>query len=336
VVLQGLRRILDRPGFEIVGAVEDGRALVEAAQELKPDLIIADVSMPVLSGIQAARQIRKRDPAAKIIFFTMHSEATYAVEAMKAGASGYLVKSAGIKELIAAIRKVLDGEIYVTPALEEPVMNAVHPPRKNARASSGRPTERQRDAPASHRGRDVKGNRGHSQQLPQDCGNSSAPHHGDLGTPNLPGPGRKTPHDLASSHLRVLLVDDYPGIAIPLAKLFQREGVDIRTAVTGHAALEAARLFRPQLILCDMNLPDMRGLQVIRELRSNPSTQQTYAVILTAMSEGELRTYKSNAEKLGVDAFISKPLRLEALRDLVRELRSSSSNPGSADKPRRK
>jgi len=125
VVLQGLRRILDLPTFEIVGVVRDGRALVEAARELKPDLIITDVSMPLLNGVEATRQIRKHDPKAKIIFLTMHSEAIYAVEAMKAGASGYLMKNADVKEMIEATRKVMDGGIYVTPALEEAVVNVL-------------------------------------------------------------------------------------------------------------------------------------------------------------------------------------------------------------------
>jgi DNA-binding NarL/FixJ family response regulator len=340
VVLQGLRRILDRRGFEIVGTVGDGRALVEAVQEPKPDLIITDIRMPVLNGIQAAREIRKHDPKAKIIFLTMHTEPIYAVEAMKAGASGYLVKNADVKELTAAIRKVLGGGIYLTPALQEPVLKALACPRENVRAPVDRPMERQPDAAASRRGPGVKGNRRDSQQSPQDRGVSSAPQNGDLRAPNLPGAERfcsKTQHGLASSgvdpmQLRVLLVEDYAGMAAGLAKVFQSEGVDVRTAVTGKEALEAARCFRPQLIVCDMNLPDMKGLQVIRELRSNPSTQQTYAVILTAMSEWEIQAYKSNSEKLGVDAFISKPLRPQAIRDLVAKLRSQQI--GAIQKPK--
>lgn len=145
VVLQGLQRILDRAQFEVVGAVSDGRALVEAAARLKPDAIIADISMPLLNGVEALRQIRNQNPKAKVIFLSMHPEAIYAVEAMKAGAKGYLVKSADDEELITAIRKVLAGEVYVTPSLAEPVFNRLRAPRISARGTSEALTLRQRE-----------------------------------------------------------------------------------------------------------------------------------------------------------------------------------------------
>ena len=145
VVLQGLRRILERPGFEVVGAVENGRALVEAEATLSPDVIVADISMPLLNGIEALRQIRKQNPKAKVIFLSMHPEAIYAVEAIKAGARGYLIKSADDEELILAIEKVLAGEVYVTPSLEQPVLNRLRAPRMSARVTADALTERQRE-----------------------------------------------------------------------------------------------------------------------------------------------------------------------------------------------
>jgi len=145
VVLQGLRRILDRPEFEVVGAVRDGRALVEAAAKLKPNVIIADISMPTLNGIEAMRQIRKQNPKAKVIFLSMHPEAIYAVEAMKAGASGYLVKSADDEELIAAIEKVLDGEVYLTPSLAKSVLDRLQAPRASVHSAADALTQRQRE-----------------------------------------------------------------------------------------------------------------------------------------------------------------------------------------------
>lgn len=145
VVLEGLLRILDGPEFEIAGTVRDGRALVEAADELQPDLIVTDIGMPLLNGIDAARQICARNPRAKIVFFSMHLEVGYAVEAMLAGARGYLLKSAGDSEVIAAIRKVRDGDIYITPSLEGPVTAALHAPRKNARGGAPSLTHRQRE-----------------------------------------------------------------------------------------------------------------------------------------------------------------------------------------------
>jgi DNA-binding NarL/FixJ family response regulator len=145
VVLEGLRRILGRPGFEVVGAVKDGRALVEAAANLHPDIIIADISMPLLNGVDAARQIREADRRAKVIFLTMHPETAYAVAAMSAGGSGYVLKDSAGEELIAAIREVLHGRTYVTPTLVEPMTRALQARRKDSAAATGRLTIRQRE-----------------------------------------------------------------------------------------------------------------------------------------------------------------------------------------------
>jgi DNA-binding NarL/FixJ family response regulator len=145
VVLEGLRRILDRPGFEIVGAVKDGRALVEAAVNLHPDMIIADLSMPLLNGVDAARQIRRRGLKTKIIFLTMHPEPIFAAEAMRTGGSGYLLKDTAGEELLIAIQEVLNGRVYVTSTLAEPVRRALHARRKDSSSASGRLTPRQRE-----------------------------------------------------------------------------------------------------------------------------------------------------------------------------------------------
>lgn len=123
-----------------------------------------------------------------------------------------------------------------------------------------------------------------------------------------------------STQLRVLLVEDYGDLADATAALLRREGLEVRTALTGRAALEAAPDFRPQLILCDMNLPDMQGPEVIRELRSNPSIRRAHAVILTAMPEATFRTHNSVAG-MGVDAFMSKPITAEAIRTLASKLK---------------
>ncbi|MEO8034129.1 MAG: response regulator transcription factor [Acidobacteriota bacterium] len=125
VVLEGLRRILSQPGFEVVGSVGDGRALIEAAAALRPDVIITDVSMPSLNGVEAARIIRKQKRPPKIIFLTMRPEVVYAVEALRAGGSGYVLKSSAGDQLITAIREVLDGRVYVAPLIAEPVMVAL-------------------------------------------------------------------------------------------------------------------------------------------------------------------------------------------------------------------
>jgi DNA-binding NarL/FixJ family response regulator len=117
VVTEGMQLMLESD-FEIVGVVENGLELVRQALDLRPDLIIADISMPLLNGLEAARQIKKQLPRTKIIFLTMHDEVAYASDAFQSGADGYVVKSSAGRELLSAAAEVLAGKTYVPPALQ--------------------------------------------------------------------------------------------------------------------------------------------------------------------------------------------------------------------------
>jgi DNA-binding NarL/FixJ family response regulator len=114
LLLEGIRLMLE-PEFDLVGSVEDGQALLAAAKALKPDIILLDISMPRLNGIDAAHRLRKMLPSAKLIFLTMHAGADYVAEAFRAGARGYLLKRSAASELLTAIRTVLKGDHYVSP-----------------------------------------------------------------------------------------------------------------------------------------------------------------------------------------------------------------------------
>jgi RNA polymerase sigma factor (sigma-70 family) len=129
ILLAGLRRLVEDT-CEVVGTVEDGRALVAAAEQLEPDVIVLDISMPLLNGLDAARRIKKSVPHAKLIFLTMHASATYATEAFKAGASGYLLKQSAASELQQAIQAVLNGQTYLTPAITKPMLDTVLQPER--------------------------------------------------------------------------------------------------------------------------------------------------------------------------------------------------------------
>ncbi|MDX1410902.1 MAG: response regulator transcription factor [Nitrospirales bacterium] len=120
LVLEGLSKLLEKD-FELVGTVEDGRTLVNLAQELDPEVVILDISMPQLNGIDAARQIHKLLPNCKLVFLTMHTDPHYAQEAFQAGASGYLLKRSAASELTQAIQAVLKDQYYVTPAITKEV-----------------------------------------------------------------------------------------------------------------------------------------------------------------------------------------------------------------------
>lgn len=117
MVLNGLQKLLEEDDFNVIATAEDGRALVKAAQQHYPDLIILDISMPLLNGMEAARQIKKLLPTCKLIFLTMHADATYAREAFEAGGSGYLLKRSAASELKKAIMTVLKGRRYLTPLI---------------------------------------------------------------------------------------------------------------------------------------------------------------------------------------------------------------------------
>ena len=104
------------PEFGPVAIVEDGRALLAAAEKLRPDIIVADISMPLLNGIDAVRQIKKNQPDIRVVFLTMHPDPSYAAAAFEAGASGYVLKHAAPSELVTAIHYALEGKQYISPA----------------------------------------------------------------------------------------------------------------------------------------------------------------------------------------------------------------------------
>jgi DNA-binding NarL/FixJ family response regulator len=124
IVLEGLRGLL-QPEFDIVGEVEDGRTLVAEAERLRPDLVVADISMPGLNGIDAARRIKNIDARIRIVFLTMHADVTYAVSAFEAGASGFVLKHSAAQELVSAMREAMKGQTYVTPMIAGDLIGAL-------------------------------------------------------------------------------------------------------------------------------------------------------------------------------------------------------------------
>ncbi|HEX2747527.1 MAG TPA: response regulator transcription factor [Verrucomicrobiales bacterium] len=143
LVLEGLRKILE-PECEVVGAVEDGRSLLATAKQLQPDIILLDISMPLLNGVEAARRLRAAAPDAKVIFVTMHADATYVAGAFRAGASGYVLKRCASVELLKAINQVLTGRPYITPLIRKDLGQLPGWP-PGAGEASGELTVRQRE-----------------------------------------------------------------------------------------------------------------------------------------------------------------------------------------------
>ena len=118
LVAEAFKRLLE-PEFEVVGTVGDGRALLRVAPELKPDVVLVDLNMPLLNGLDASEQLKQLLPRTKIIVLTMNEDAEIAHETLRTWASGYLLKKSAGSELLKAVREVLNGAKYVTPALED-------------------------------------------------------------------------------------------------------------------------------------------------------------------------------------------------------------------------
>jgi len=128
---------------EVVGQVTDGRALVAAAEQLKPDVVVLDISMPLLNGLEAGRQIKHRLPDVKLVFLTMNEEPDVAAEAFRSGASGYLLKRSAGSELATAVREVMQGRSYITPLVAQGLVGALM--RFNAQNPEPELTSRQRE-----------------------------------------------------------------------------------------------------------------------------------------------------------------------------------------------
>jgi len=118
IVRQGLRALLEKqPDIEVVAESENGRNAVRLAAEMAPDVVIMDISMPDLNGVEAAKQILDKSPDIKIVALSIHSDALFVTEMLKSGAAGYLLKDCAFEELVRAIRTVLDNKTYLSPSI---------------------------------------------------------------------------------------------------------------------------------------------------------------------------------------------------------------------------
>ena len=144
LVAELCKRLLERD-FDVVGVVGDGRALVRAASELKPDVIVLDIAMPILNGLDAGRQVKKILPAVKLVYLTMNSDPEVAAEAVASEASGYLLKTCAAAEMVRAVRQVLRGNIYLCKALSRNTIDPLRWHHKELDKESGRLSDRQRE-----------------------------------------------------------------------------------------------------------------------------------------------------------------------------------------------
>jgi DNA-binding NarL/FixJ family response regulator len=131
--------------FDVIGIVSDGRALLRAARELKPDVIVVDVAMPILNGLDAGQQVKEMLPAVRLVYLTMNPDADVAAEAFARGASGYLLKTCAAAEMVLAVREVLRGKSYVSRGLSRDTIDVVRWSHKKLINADERLTPRQRE-----------------------------------------------------------------------------------------------------------------------------------------------------------------------------------------------
>ncbi len=143
LLLDAFTKLLESE-YEVVGAFGDGRTLLTEAPGLKPDVVVLDICMPLMNGIEAARQLKKRLPGVKLIFLTVNQDPDFAAEAFRIGASGYLLKSAAASELFLAIGEVLQGRTYISPAIAQGMVESLTRPAQADRGATGL-TSRQRE-----------------------------------------------------------------------------------------------------------------------------------------------------------------------------------------------
>ena len=144
LVAEACKKLLEAD-YDVVGTVSDGRSLVRAAAELKPHLIIVDVAMPLLNGLDAGQQIKEMIPSVKLVFLTMNHDADLAAEAFRRGASGYLLKTCAASELVIAVREVLRNKSYLSPMIAKDTVDFLIRQDKALIDEGSRLTERQRE-----------------------------------------------------------------------------------------------------------------------------------------------------------------------------------------------
>jgi two-component system response regulator NreC len=146
ILREGLRALLSsNPDFEVVGEAEDGREAIRCADELKPHLILTDLSMPRMNGMEAIKEIKRESPETKVLVLTVHKAEEYILAAFRAGADGYLLKDSTYTELVMAVNKVLSGKHYISPEISEKVVEGYLEGKKALKSKTSWETLTQRE-----------------------------------------------------------------------------------------------------------------------------------------------------------------------------------------------
>ena len=145
ILREGLKSLLCKNGLDVAGEAGDGRSAVKLARKVRPEVAILDISMPLLNGIEATKQICSESPQVKVIVMSMHSASHFVLAALHAGAAGYLLKDSAFEELLVAVRSVLQGQVYLSPAIARVVVKASLRQPSSKRAVHRKTSSRERE-----------------------------------------------------------------------------------------------------------------------------------------------------------------------------------------------
>jgi DNA-binding NarL/FixJ family response regulator len=146
ILREGLRSLLSSdPSFEIVGEAEDGREAIKCVEKFRPDLILTDLSMPRMNGMEAIKEIKRQSPKTKVLVLTVHKAEEYILATFRAGANGYLLKDSTHAELVMAVKKVLSGKQYISPEISEKVIEGYLEGKKTLKSQTSWETLTQRE-----------------------------------------------------------------------------------------------------------------------------------------------------------------------------------------------
>jgi DNA-binding NarL/FixJ family response regulator len=146
ILREGLRSLLSSdPNFEIVGEAEDGREAIKCVEKFRPDLILTDLSMPRMNGMEAIKEIKRQSPKTKVLVLTIHKAEEYILATFRAGANGYLLKDSTHAELVMAVKKVLSGKQYISPEISEKVIEGYLEGKKTLKSQTSWETLTQRE-----------------------------------------------------------------------------------------------------------------------------------------------------------------------------------------------
>lgn len=310
-----LRGLLE-PEFDLIDIVEDGRALVESARRLQPDVIVADITMPVLNGLEALQQLRQDGANARVVFLTMQRDISYAQRAMRGGAVGYVLKHSASEELLAAVRNAMAGKTYVTPALAEQLSELAMAEEASSRKPPPPLTPRQREVlqlfAEGHSAREVASRLGISSEMADNHKARIMTLLGVKTVAELKNFAVGTANWDEQSPHTVFVVDADPSSLSSIDSILRKTGLPVRSFRSAEDFLGSVPSGKPGCLILALAMPGLDGLTLVERLAERGPLMPT--IVVAGMADVASCT---RAFRLGVFDLLEKPLDEQLLCETV-------------------